>query len=430
MALSARRESERENESMPDGARASWKFARQSVLRSSIEEHRKVVLRRFFTLTRIFSLKSREVITHPQSKYLPEVDKAKHAKINQRREAFVKGTQEGSAKTLTACWTSGETLIVEEGVFEDRNSVNARRTLRLLPEVTKLVESAWEACGPVMGRITLPLYMDYHLSCYRYIQEKEGMARNGKVDLMDAWECAVSDWLTDSEDSVKQVNKRVLHFELFRDSIFQLIDLYTPTLEERQYVKYLHILVNAVTVTKGGRPREIRFRWHKTRASPEATELCTALRKEWVGQTPEQTEKAVETIYNRWLKAQQLASSPDDGDDSDVDEEDALTELTPAGLAAGSEMWISSFRGDSGSDEKRIDLFRRFDIDATGLVSLANFKAVLVDDAPSMWLQADSKGRGKALKKVARKLSVTLRLSKLALAAGAAKNARTCDVHG
>ena len=183
-------------------------------------------LRRLLTLPRLFMVKrierialdpdaTKTVSTHeavqPVQELLPGdgSDEAIQAELN-RRTAVFHASKQG--------WRGTRYDLLVEGVFEDRGSLNRRRMLRLLPAVTALVEDAWQACKPQMGRIILSSYLNYHLSCYRYIQEKE-MPGCLTVDLFDAWESGMDDWLGDNEGSLKQVAKRELHFHLFRDSM-------------------------------------------------------------------------------------------------------------------------------------------------------------------------------------------------------------------
>ena len=133
------------------------------------------------------------------------------AEYEKRRAVFAPSHKNGWRGTHY-----GETI---NGIFEDKKSLTKRKMTRLLPEVVVLVERAWEACEPVQGRIHLKKYMDWHLCCYYYIANVEGDA----VDLIEAFDNAVVDWVGDTEDSLKTVGKRELHFELFRDSIFELI---------------------------------------------------------------------------------------------------------------------------------------------------------------------------------------------------------------
>ena len=42
---------------------------------------------------------------------------------------------------------------------------------------------------------------------------------------------------------------RSLHFDSFRDSVFELIDMYTTTTDEKQYVGYMRKLVEQISVS-------------------------------------------------------------------------------------------------------------------------------------------------------------------------------------
>lgn len=295
--------------------------------------------------------------------------------------------------------------------------------LRLLPQVTALVEEAWQACQPELGRISLSSYLDYHLSCYHYIQSMEDS--QAPIDLIDAFESGIADWISDTEEALKTEKKRVLYFQLFRDSLFELIDLYTPTVDGEKYVGYLKVLVRRVTVCKGGK-REIRHRWHKAREPPCANELCEALRKEWAGLDPGEVEAAVQDTYQCWLEAQQCdrgdnedttgGSSDESEKDDDVHMASKVNELTPSGFAALCARYVPSAGEQPANDDEargRVDLFRRFDIDKSGLVSLANFKAVLLDHAPSSWREASSfRRKSSSGLKMMKKVATAARLAK------------------
>ena len=52
-------------------------------------------------------------------------------------------------------------------------------------------------------------------------------------------QAAMQDWESDTEATLRTWKTRALHFEGFRDSVFELIDHYSPTLSPKQYVGYL-----------------------------------------------------------------------------------------------------------------------------------------------------------------------------------------------
>ena len=95
----------------------------------------------------------------------------------------------------------------------------------------------------------------------------------------EAWENALCDWMEDSEAMLKTYGSRTLHFDSFRDSVFELIDLYTPTTDEKQYVGYMRKLVRQIaTVTASGAPAKWRHAWPKASAKNAEGRLLEALR--------------------------------------------------------------------------------------------------------------------------------------------------------
>ena len=164
----------------------------------------------------------------------------------------------------------------------------------------RLAQQVWDVVGVKYGRLYLPAYMDFHLSCYVWITSLEeqrgsslpaaddhadGNGANGgngetatpfasslelsleAVDLTDAWDSCVADWRSDTDEALRIAGQRSLHLDLLCDSIFELIDVYTPTLLERQYVSYMRLLTRQITSGSGnkhGRPQAMRFRWHRT----------------------------------------------------------------------------------------------------------------------------------------------------------------------
>ena len=272
----------------------------------------------------------------------------------------------------------------KEGIFEDQKSKQKREHIRLLPEVQKIVDEMWALLMPERARVQLPGYLDFHRSIYNYIAAKETPpVAAEETDLLDAFDSGIADWRSDTEDALALVHKRELHFHLFRDSIFELIDLYTPTTDAKQYIGYMRVLFDSIS--KGGR---LRAPWPKPHKRAEAAALLKALRADLAGSTEgdwdaldndEQTAR-VAAWFRKALDAQVAA-----------DEHAAATELTLAGFLAT----VDRFLPDDLREGRReghvaelhlIDIFRRFDVDATGLVSLDDLTTVLTaTNAPSAW---------------------------------------------
>ena len=182
------------------------------------------------------------------------------------------------------CGTSYELPLVD-GVHEHRAAIAKRRRLRLLPEINSLISALWGVAVKRGVRMDLKAYMDYHLSCYYFVTAMDGNEEVSTLDkasisLCDAWENAICDWVEDTELMKKQYGNRSLHYDSFRDSVFELIDLYTPTTDEKQYVGYLRRLVRQISVVDArGVPLSWRHQWPKGKvATKAARKLAGALR--------------------------------------------------------------------------------------------------------------------------------------------------------
>ena len=143
-----------------------------------------------------------------------------------------------------------------DGIHESRRAVNKRRRLRLLPEINHLVAQLWSIAVKRGVHPPLKDYMDYHRSCYFFVTSIEENCDVGDldedspcIDLYDAWENGLLDWRSDTEAMLKTYGSRSLHFDSFRDSVFELIDMYTTTTDEKQYVGYMRKLVEQVSIS-------------------------------------------------------------------------------------------------------------------------------------------------------------------------------------
>ena len=67
------------------------------------------------------------------------------------------------------------------------------------------------------------------------------------MDLFDAWETAINDWRGDTDEVRSTYKATTLHYDAFRDSVFEIIDLHTTTTKASQYIGYLKLLVSEVT---------------------------------------------------------------------------------------------------------------------------------------------------------------------------------------
>lgn len=77
-----------------------------------------------------------------------------------------------------------------DGVYESPEDLQARKRIRLLPEVAQQVQVLWDCADKRVERMSMPGYLDFHLSVFYYISAREGVAKED-VDLMEAWEVSL-----------------------------------------------------------------------------------------------------------------------------------------------------------------------------------------------------------------------------------------------
>ena len=307
---------------------------------------------------------------------------------------------------------------LQVGIYEGERDKAKREQLRLLPEVQKLVEGLWECLQPDKGRVQLRNYLDFHLSVYHYIGAMEQPpVPPDEVDLIDAYGAAIDDWTSDTQDALEKVRKRELHFQLFRDSIFELIDLYTPSTDSKQYIGYTRSLVQQIKLNGA-----LRFTWPRARKRDAAASLIDALHDSlggttgWDALAVEDQDCRVATMFGEWLQAQTsheaTAAGSDEADEHvtaftsegsthatnpnmqaaehAIAHAPAPTEVRLAGFLAAVDPLLESHLREGERESQTdaytlVDVFRRFDVSATGLISLDDLRAVLVHREPSAW---------------------------------------------
>jgi hypothetical protein len=252
----------------------------------------------------------------------------------------------------------------------------------------------------VHHRVLLKDYLDFHLSCYHYIVRHEDDVPRAEIeiDCIEAWDAAIADWLSDTEEAFRTVKHRSLHLDLFRDSVFELIDMYTPTTDPNQYLVYLRTLISEITSRNETTTQlQIRHQWQRQpQACREARQVRDALRGEKWNELERTTQEAnVYEMFAKWGHAQQaISSSNGAGDDScPMKYSHAAQELTMAGfVSACSEtlrlLKVCDANGRAVTNGPRIlliNVFRDLDIDGNGTLSCEDLRAALVDDAPSVW---------------------------------------------
>ena len=116
---------------------------------------------------------------------------------------------------------------VRDGIFEKPEDLRARKNIRLQPDVQQQINKMWTAATLYLGRMTMASYVDFHLSIYHFIISQEEGGLPETIDFLDAWDAAMEDWITDTEEMLKQYGARTLHITSFSNSVFELIDLCT-----------------------------------------------------------------------------------------------------------------------------------------------------------------------------------------------------------
>ena len=300
-----------------------------------------------------------------------------------------------------------------DGVHEHRAAIAKRRRLRLLPEINAMISALW-AVGVKRGvRMDLKAYMDYHLSCYYFVTAMDEQVTVDKlqddhVSLYEAWENALCDWKEDTQDMLKKYNNRSLHFDSFRDSVFELIDLYTPTTDEKQYVGYLKRLMRQICVVDGkGVPTSWRRTWPKVKVAKDAKKLADALRAAVAGEDfvgdGHMSEKNVGLRYTAWHTQQEEERKEILREEAKTKGEPELTEeklellyepwdeLMPRGLANACETYDSSLlplpTDEHECEVAVVALFRLLDIDLSGGLSRSDLVTSLRDGEQSAWLE-------------------------------------------
>lgn len=127
-------------------------------------------------------------------------------------------------------------------------------------------------------------------------ESAETLAREGRIDLYVAWENAMTDWMEDTEEMLKLYGARTLHFDSFRDSVFELIDLYTTTTDPKQYIGYMRKLCKAISAVNDKGVSKWRYPWPKTFDGKVAGAFRASLNNGG--------EAALKVAFGRWLDQQ------------------------------------------------------------------------------------------------------------------------------
>ena len=110
--------------------------------------------------------------------------------------------------------------------------------------------------------------------------------------------CAPQDWLTDTAEVFKEYHSRTLHLDAFHDSVFELVDMYTITTDEDQYIGYMRKLIKSIAIAdEKGALFKWRHPWPKASSSKFASSLKASLAA--------RSEEELQALYKGWLSRQE-----------------------------------------------------------------------------------------------------------------------------
>lgn len=132
---------------------------------------------------------------------------------------------------------------VKEIDYEDIAMKKRRKEIRRDKQLQAVVKRLWNVAETKNFRISRFEYLDYHLSVTRVLLEQE----EEEFDESDVWESGMSDWKDDAK------GQDLLHYDVFFDSVFELADLYTESVDEKDYIAFLQVLFTEAT--KPGKPK-------------------------------------------------------------------------------------------------------------------------------------------------------------------------------
>ena len=295
-------------------------------------------------------------------------------------------------------------LPLVDGIHEHRAALDKRRKLRLLPEINNLVGQLWSIAVKRGVRMHLRDYMDFHLSCYFFVTAVEENCDvddlrydSEAIDVFDCWENAILDWRADTEEALELYGNRSLHYDSFRDSVFELIDMYTTTTDEKQYIGYMRKLVRQIGVVEGRGRSAVATRWHHPWPRAVDSNMVAAFQASLKGGDAGAAELGA--LCAEWCDSQ-LAARKTALDAHAAEAGETLTEeqvreqlgdqgeLLPRGLAAAYASRAaldSNLVPSSPSPAAVVGLLRVLDVDLSGGVSEADLKAGVVDGAKSQW---------------------------------------------
>ena len=162
-----------------------------------------------------------------------------------------------------------ETRTVVKVTYESEKLKRQRKQLRNNKTLKNLLGVMWDAADQHLSRMYRPSYLNYHLSLNRFVLKTTG-EEDEYFDAIDAFEEAMLDWERDTDHG----SLPAIHQEALEDSLFEVIDLYTETLSEKDYIEFARLLNKECTIKPKGQKRRFRHMWT---ISKDGAFLCRAI---------------------------------------------------------------------------------------------------------------------------------------------------------
>lgn len=178
-------------------------------------------------------------------------------------------------------------------------------------------------------------------------------------------------------------------------SVFELIDLYTPSTKLDQYVGYLKVLHRAIV--KNG--REWRFKWPTSPGDAAAIQLRDGLLHELralvAGKARPAAEGVLADVHSSWCQAERVARAKARAEEEEEEyttsggggfriAEPLVKEVSYRYFRVACACTLTGTTSEAHFDPTSM-VFRRLDIDGNGTISLADLRAVVLNDEPSSW---------------------------------------------
>jgi hypothetical protein len=136
--------------------------------------------------------------------------------------------------------------------FYSAEMLRKRARLRWDAAIRRESTRLWRAAKHKKGRMERKEYLDFHLSIYHWLMNKEG----GGLDERDALQAGQEDWESDVQAGFTSMS-----YENFVLCLFELADLWVASAAQRDYVLFLRELFLNVTMRDARGRRTWRHRW-------------------------------------------------------------------------------------------------------------------------------------------------------------------------